>query len=290
MMRMFLGLVVFLAACDGASTPPTGGHGSGSIAASGPCDPLAPPPTTLAAILGVGKDANSVDYVADVTPAGQDRVFVSDGGTLERKHVAGTGESGGTEYTFSFGDSPGDTAGLQALLIETSGGKAIAMALGPGDSRAFFGGGPGQVPLTVVSSSEVANLPVQNLPGVVRHVADVSDGTAIVVVGPMDPYGTSDFRLFYGKAGAIIEYPIVSFDTDDYGQYISFVDGQTTYNVFFNDPFEIDGGNGPQPGSLYTGTAESDPALANPPGALQIVERYPTPTTLSGFSFICRGT
>jgi hypothetical protein len=116
----------------------------------------------------------------------------------------------------------------------------------------------------------------------------VSDGTAIVVIGPTDPYGTSDFRLFFGKPGAMIEYPIVSFDTDDYGQYISFVDGPTTYNVFFNDPFEIEAGPGPQPGSLYTGMATGAPALAMPPGALPIVERSPTPTALSGFSFTCR--
>jgi hypothetical protein len=206
-----------------------------------------------------------------------------------RKYVAGSGSNGNAEYTFSFGGSPGDLAGLQALLIQTSGGKATAMALGPGDSRAFLGAGSGQVPLTVVSPSEVSGLAVRNLPNVVQHVADVSDGTTIVVVTPMQPYDTTGFRLFYGKANALIEYPIASVNSDDYGQYISFLVGKTTYNVFFNDPFEIDGGNGPRPGSLYTGTSAGDPAFAMPPGALTVTERSPTPTTLSGFSFTCRG-
>jgi hypothetical protein len=298
-MRTSVGMIGVLAACGGCSAASSGIPGSGSASkndpgstiSTAPCDPLAGPPTTLAMILGVGKDANSVFYVGDVAPSGQDRVFVSHGTTLERKYVAGSGGtgSGNAEYTFSFGDSPSDVAGLQALLIQTSGGKATAMALGPGNSRAFLGAGSGQVPLTVVSPSEVASLAVQNLPNVVQHVADVSDGTTIVVVTPMEPYGTADFRLFYGKANTMIEYPIVSVNSDDYGEYISFHIGKTTYNVFFNDPFEIDGGNGPQPGSLYTGTSAGDPAFETPTGALTVIERSPTPTTLTGFSFTCRG-
>lgn len=296
-MRASVGMIGAFIACAGCSAVSSGTPGSGSASASdpgsttsnAPCDPLVAPPTTLAMILGVGKDANSVFYVGDVAPNGQDRVFVSRGTALERKDVAGTGGGNG-EYTFSFEDSPGDVAGLRALLIQTSGGKATAMALGPGNSRAFLGAGSGQVPLMVVSPSEVTSLVVQNLPNVVQHVANVSDGTTIVVVTPMDPYGTADFRLFYGKASSMIEYPIVSVNSDDYGEYISFLAGKTTYNVFFNDPFGIDGGHGPQPGSLYTGTSAGDPAFETPPGALTVIERSPTPTTLSGFSFTCRGS
>src|SRR5208283_3656063 len=35
-------------------------------------------------------------------------------------------------------------------------------------------------------------------------------------------------------------------------EYISFLVGGTTCNVFFNEPFEVDGAEGPGPGSLYT--------------------------------------
>jgi hypothetical protein len=85
----------------------------------------------------------------------------------------------------------------------------------------------------------------------------------------------------------MVEYPILSFDSDDYGQYLSFLVGGTTNNVFFSDPFAIDGGPGPGPGSLYTGKGGPDPALTTPPGALRVIERVPTPKSLSGFTFTC---
>jgi hypothetical protein len=115
----------------------------------------------------------------------------------------------------------------------------------------------------------------------------VSNGNAIVVTAPMDAWGTSGFRVLYGTVDHMVEYPILSFDSDSYGQYLSFVVGGTTNNVFFNDPFAIDGGTGPGPGSLYTGTGGPDPALTTPPGALRVIERVPTPKSLSGFTFIC---
>jgi hypothetical protein len=247
-------------------------------------------------VIGVGKDDGGVYYVGDVVnefdsgalPLGLDRVFVSQAGTLVRKHVAGSG-SGQDSYSLDFEDTPGDGAG-QALLIQTSQGKATAMALGPTTMRTFVVGAAGQTPLTVVDPSEVAKFPIQNLPNAILHVADVSDGTAIVLVAPGDAYATDGYQLFYGKPGAMVEYPIVMIDADDYGQYIQFLDGQTTYNIFFNEPFEVDGGSGPHPGSLYTGTAQGDPAFGTPTGALTVTERTPTPTTLSGFSFTCRST
>jgi hypothetical protein len=57
--------------------------------------------------------------------------------------------------------------------------------------------------------------------------------------------------------------------------------------MLFNDPFGIDGGGGPGPGSLYTDGGGADPALQTIPGALTVTERTPTPTSLSGFSFTC---
>ena len=165
------------------------------------------------------------------------------------------------------------------------------MALGPGNSRSFLGApGAAQVPLTVVDAGVVSGFKLQNLPGIVQHVADVSNGNAIVVTAPMDAWGTSGFRLFYGPAGKMVEYPIVMYNGDDYGQYVSFLIGATTYNAFFNDPFEVDGGTGPGPGSLYTGEGGPDPAFMTPPGALRLTERVPTPTSLSGFSFTCLGS
>jgi hypothetical protein len=268
-----VGGVIVAIASLGCSTSSVGARPGAS---SGPCDPLSPPPTTLGTILGVGKDSQSNFYVADEAPdgGGQDRVFVSHGSALDRQHVAGTGQSGGppnNDYTLSFRDPFADASGTRALLIQIRGGTVTGMALGPGNSRSFLGApGTAQVALTVVDAGVVAGFRLQNLPGIVQHVADVSNGNAIVVTAPMDAWGTSGFRLFYGPAGKMVEYPIVTYNADDYGQYVSFLIGGTTYNAFFNDPFEVDGGTGPGPGSLYTGEGGPDPACMTPPGALRL--------------------
>jgi hypothetical protein len=269
--------------------------GALSVTSQGPCDPLSSTPTQLGAILGVGEDSQSLLYVADETPdgSGQDRVFVSSGNTLVRQHVAGSGQSGGppnADYTFSFQPPFADAGSLRALLVQMRGGVVTGMALGPGGSRSFLGGpDAGQVPLAVLDDGAVSGFAVQNLPNLVAHVGDVSSGDVIVVTMPMDAFGTSDFHLFYGTASAMVECPIVSYGDDDYGQYISFLVGPTTYSVFFNDPFRIDGGGSPGPGSLYTDGGGVDPALETIPGALEVTERVPTPTSLSGFSFTCLG-
>jgi hypothetical protein len=283
-----VGCAIVAVAALGCSTSSNGGAG----ASSGPCDPLSPPPTTLGAVLGVGEDTQSLIYVADQVPdSGQDRVFVSSGATLDRQHVAGTGQSGSppnADYTLSFQPPFADAGDVRALLIQVRGGVVAGMALGPGNSRNFLGtADAGQVPLTVLDKGAIGGFKIQNLPNVVEHVADVSNGDAIVVTAPMDAWSTSGFGLFYGKADAMVEYPIISVNADDYGQYIAFQMDGMTYNIFFNDPFGVDGGGGPGPGTLYTDGGGADPALQTVPGALTVTERTPTPTSLSGFSFTC---
>jgi hypothetical protein len=289
-----------LASCSPSALRGDGGEGgaspkSGAVTSSVPCDPLSAPPTKLGTILGVGQDNQSVLYVADEAPdgGGQDRVFVSSGSTLDRQDVAGSGQRGGppnADYTFSFRPPFADAGDLRALLIQTGGGIVTGMALGPGNSRSFLGApDAGQVPLTVLNDSTVAGFDIQNLPNVAIHVADVSNGDVIVVTMPMDAWGTSGFRLFYGTASEMVEYPIVSYNGDDYGQYISFLLSGTTYSVFFNDRFGVDGAVGPGPGSLYADGGGVDPAFEAIPGALVVTERVPTPTSLSGLLFNCLG-
>jgi hypothetical protein len=243
---------------------------------------LAPPPTTLSVVLGVGKDAQGTLYVADL-PTGfyEPRVFVSGGGRLLRQHVLGSGGSGGSaglaaQYTVTF-DAPGAAAAsAQALLLDIQGNTTSQMALGPPDSKSFLGG-PGETPLLVVEASAVTGMPIVNLPGIVAYVADVSDGTAIVVTSPMDVVSSADFHLFYGKAGSMQECPIVSF-----GQALSgyptivFQFGSQTYTMAIGGTFDPDGGGGPGPGTLDTGGTQ-----------LPFTIRTPTPSTLSGFSFTC---
>jgi hypothetical protein len=253
---------------------------------SGPCDPLAPPPTSLGAILGVGQDTQSTLYVADEAPdsGGENRVFVSSGTTLDRQHVAGSGGSGGppnADYTFSFQPPFTDAGALQALLVQMRGGAVTAMALGPGDSpKTFLGGGPGQVPLTVLDGGAVAGLTIQNLPSVVQYVIDVSTGEVIVITQPMDAWGYSGFRLFYGTPGNMIERPITSYDQAMSGPAdISFTVGSATYTL--HTTYVVSGPDAGPLGGPGPATLDMDS------GTLQAMPRLPTPTSLSGFTFTC---
>jgi len=206
------GVVVAVAAL-GCSTSSSGDAGAGG--SSGPCNPLSPPPTILGAVLGIGEDTQSVIYVADEVPdSGQDRVFVSSGTTLDRQHLAGTGQSGGppnADYTFSFQVPLSDAADTMALLIQTRGGAVTGMALGPGDSRNFLGApDAGQVPLTVLDAGAIGGFTIQNLPNLVEYVIDVSNGNVMVVTAPMDAWGYAGFRLFYGTASEMVERSVRS--------------------------------------------------------------------------------
>lgn len=272
-----LALAVASAACSSSSS-------SGGSAAAHSCDPLAPPATSLSDVLGVGQDAQGTLYVAD-SPAGvtEPRVFVSGAGKLVRQHVLGSGESGGgksggaDEYTLSFAPAGADASAARALLLAMQGGTASQMALGPADSKSFIGG-PGETTLKVVSESAVSGLPIVNLPGVVDYVADVSDGTSIVVTSPMDLSSSADFHLFYGHADAMQERAIVSFNQALSGYpTIGFTVGSATYTMAIGGTFDPDGGGGPGPGTLDTGTGQP----------LAFTLRMPTPATLSGFSFTC---
>ncbi len=161
------------------------------------------------------------------------------------------------------------------------GGVTTAMALGPANSRSFLSPDAGQSPLTVVDAGAIAHFKIQNLPFLIEYVADVSNGDAIVVTMPMDPWGTSEFRLFYGAPSDMIERKIVSYDDGDTSDDIAFTVGGSTYTAhlaFVSSLFSGDAGLGPS--SLDMGSA----------GTLNVTERLPTPTTLSGFSFTCLGS
>jgi hypothetical protein len=274
-----------IAACTQASP------GTSTDGAPSPCDPLAPPPTTLSGILGVGKDGQGTLYVADEPPGlSEARVFVSSGNDLVRQQVIGSGQSGGgkgasAEYTLSFEAPASDGAAAEALLLDVQGGTASQMALGPPDSKAFLGdAGAGITPLTVVDVSAVAGMTIVNLPGVVAYVGDVSDGTAIVVTSPTDVSSSADFHLFYGTAGAMLERSIVTFSQALSGYpTITFLVGSTQYTMAISGTgaFDPDAGllGGPGPGTLDTGST-----------TLPFTLRMPTPTTLGGFSFSCLGS
>jgi hypothetical protein len=259
---------------------------SGGVAnQSGPCDPLAPPPTALGTLLAVGEDNSATLYVADEPPdgGGQDRVFVSNGPTLVRQHVAGGGQSGSlpnADFTFSFQPPFADAGDLRALLIQVQGGAVTGMALGPGNSRSFLGSADaGQVPLMVPDGGAVAGFAIQNLPNVVQYVVDVSNGEVVVITAPMDPSGYSGFRFFYGTANNMIERPITAYDQSLSGPAdIAFTVGPATYTLHTTFAFGPDAGPLGMPASATLDTSS---------GTLSGTVVTPTPTSLSGFSFTC---
>jgi hypothetical protein len=272
-----------LAAAAGACSSSSS---SGGSASSGACDPLAPPPTSLSGVLGVGQDSQGTLYVADSPPGvSEPRVFVSGGGKLVRQHVAGSGAAGGggkpgsaAQYTITFQPAGADSSAARALLLAMQGGTASQMALGPADSKSFIGG-PGETPLKVVSDGSVSGMPIVNLPGVVGDVADVTDGTAIVVTSPMDLNSSADLHLFYGHPRAMQERTIVAFYQDatlNGNATFKFNVGSATYTMTISGTSAPDAGAGPTAGTLDTGM-----------GTLAFTLRTPTPATLSGFSFTC---
>jgi len=223
--------------------------------------------------------------MADEVPATYtDRVFVSSSNSLWRKRVDGSGQSGGTadrDCTFSYEDGSNN----QALLIHIGGGVTTAMALGPGDSRAFIGAADaGQVALTVLDKSAISAMTLRNLPGdvYIEYVADVSNGNIVIVTRPQDDWTDTSFRVFYGTANAMLERPLINFSRGD-DTYITFQVDSAQYLAHFVMLFEpSDAGTNVQhlPGTLESGDGST----------WTITERLPTPTALPEFSFTCLGS
>ena len=269
-----------LMACGSTSTSPS---------AETPCDPLATHSTTLATILGVGKDEAGTLYVADRGGVAAEpsivRVFVASDGSLVRQHVIGSGASNSQDIeTF---ESPDGSTGPRDLAMQIAGGKATSMTLGPeGSAKSRLEGvdAGAAAALALVAPTAVQGMPAIDLPGAVSYVADASDGEAIVVTAPLeDDEGSAAFRLFYGTPGAMIERPIVSFNQSLSGYpSIGFTVGSQTYVMAISSVPALDGGPLEAPG----------PVTVTPGGGAGIVFtlRMPTPTSLSGFTFTCLGT
>ena len=206
------------------------------------CDPLAPKPITLGAIVGIGKDAQGTLYVDAANG-----VFVSNDGTLVRQHVLGSGSSGTSEFLFTFTAPDADVGSAQNLLVETAGATASAMALGPSNSRAFLDQAPaGTTALTLVDASAVSGLPVVNTPNQFRYIADVANGAVLATTAPMNGDTTSDdggLAIFYGPASGLVERQITSFGESLSGDgSLTFLVGDTPYELAFGQQITSDSG------------------------------------------------
>jgi hypothetical protein len=271
-----LGLLV---AC---STSHSNGDASGETPT--PCDPLAPKPLTLGAVVGVGKDAAGTLYVDS-----SHGVFLVDSGSpnLSRQHTTGTGSSGMTEFLFTF-EGPGDDASsARQLLVETTGSPptATAMAIGPTSSKAFLDqSSAGTTALTLVDSSTVSGLAVVNTPNVISYLADVANGDVILATVPMNDDETSSnggLAIFYGPPDAVAERTITDFEETLSGNgALTFLVDKTPYVLAFGEVVEPDAG----PFGAFTLLG------LTPQGgeALTVALRSPTPTALPPMlSFSC---
>jgi hypothetical protein len=234
-----LTLLTLVAACSTSH----GGTTSDAGATPTPCDPLAAKAITLGAVVGVGKDATGVLYVDSAHG-----VFLSDASNaLIRQHVAGTGESGTTEFGFTF-ESPGaDFSTARSLLVETNGTTATAMALGPTNSKAFLSQmPPGTTPLTLVDPSTVSGMPIVNTPNTIDYVGDVANGDVILATVPMNDDETSPnggLAIFYGPPGSVAQRPITDFQETMSGNgTVTFLVDGTSYALQFGDVAAPDAG------------------------------------------------
>lgn len=219
-----------------------GSGGTGGTGTQSACDPLAPKAITLGDVVGVGKDEAGTFYVDS-----SNGIFVSDTGKLIRQHVIGTGQSGSNEYNFSFVAPGADYSTARNLLVETTAGKATAMALGP-DGKTFLGGQPstGITMLTLVDPSTVAGMPLVNMPNVIAYVADVANGNVILGTRPMGGDSTSSsggLAIFYGPPTAVSQRVITEFQQSlsNSGTVTFLVDG-TPYVLAFGMISSPDGG------------------------------------------------
>ena len=276
--RLAAGAVI--TACNSAPATPSGDTG---------CDPLAVRPTTLATILGVGKDEAGLLYVADQGGIAAEpsivRVFVGNNGSLVRQHIIGSGAIGNSEDIETFESADGSTS-PRDLTIDVASGGAVSMTLGPegsGKSRLEGGDAGPATSLTLVGSQAVQGMPAMDLPGSVQYVADAADGEVIIVTSPLeDELGSAAFHLFYGRSAALVERPIVSFNQAMSGfPTIGFAVGSETF-VMAISSVPSDGGlfDAPGPVTLTRGTG----------GDLAFTLRVPTPSTLVGFTFQCLGS
>lgn len=211
------------------------------------CDPLAGPPIGLGNIVGVGQDSSGTFYVD-----AENGVFVSSAdGALIRQQIVGTGQSG-TEYSFSF--VPPNEIQLMAitqdLVIETSGGVATSMALGPQGSSKLPDAG-GLVSLQMVPAASITGMPVVNTPNVISYAANAANGDILVAVTPQNvPTGPDDagiyddgLEIFYGPQNAIAQRRITAFgeSLSGNGSVTFMVDG-VPYVLPFGNTLSTDGG------------------------------------------------
>lgn len=198
-----------------------------------PCEPLSPHglPIQLGNVIAAGKDAHGTLYVADQTRSDRpQRVFVSSGDSLYRKHVSGSGQMGMSDFTWSFDDDGAD----ERLVVHKQGDQVTGIALSPAGERTFFAQLDGSATrLTPVDPGALAAFDVRDLPGEdeLDFAGDAANGSRIVIIRPTDDSVDDDDRVFYGTNGRLLERVSSQVGPMSYQRFDFIVDGATWHMV-----------------------------------------------------------
>lgn len=190
------------------------------------CDPLvaAAAPITLGPIVGAGRASDGKIYVVDRGAPGF-RAFVSDGNSLRRFVVLGSGETD-TFVTVTIDDDP--STPLQ-IKVDLSKGAATRMGIyrGPPDplTKTFEIGVQGEE-LALVDKSALAGLSLVNISDYrVTYDATTPDGHRLMELEPLVDPSEARIRLFYGTDDHMVQRRVLSVAVDNDLHLVVDIDG-----------------------------------------------------------------
>jgi hypothetical protein len=226
--RWSAGLLILMLACGDSESGPSD---------AGTCDPLQPfaRAAELRDVVAVGSAPDGTLYV--VSREGSDtRVYVSEGDTLVRRRVLGSG------FGFGLGDSSDDTVSFQdaqtsRLVFQSEGDYAVRMALVHDDAKTFYDALTSKTELIVQPESAAFARPVRNLPGevVLAYAAVTPDQQQLILTRPRDDWTTKDYRLFLGRDEQLNELAITNAAGDSLAR-LEFVLNGLPGELIISDP------------------------------------------------------
>ncbi|HKU41202.1 MAG TPA: hypothetical protein VJR89_23730 [Polyangiales bacterium] len=215
-----------------------------------PCKPLGERERQieLADVLGIGRAKDGrivvVDRSSEASP--EERLFVSDGDTLVRRGVAGSGSSSAGEVEVLTLLSTDGPEPLRVLLENSAGRVRMKLLEGQaaaGDRTLEFASAAGEE-LEILARADLASLHVRDLPGTVRVEYFARAGKdRLVVTRPEHDFEYEDFRLFFGRPRALAEREILELSRarDGGSTRIDFALDGDTASVFFPNRLQPDG-------------------------------------------------
>ena len=221
----------------------------------------------------MGRDANGIVYLIDQPPQGSERLFVSDGMTLKRQPVAGSGSGsqpgGGTFEIVNSGS--GDAALAVEVVTDGMGAVTMGVVHGALATKTFTIGMQGET-LTVLGADALGSYKLENLPGAiyVEYVATLADGRTMVVTRPDVDWSYADFRLFLSTTATspLLERKVISVARGSFTDILFDLDAMQA-KAHFSDSLA------PGPSTLTVG-ADSFELTVMPPG-----------TRPAGVTFLC---